>query len=163
MRCIVCGREYEDDKCPVCNFPKVEFPADPEEGLRAMKPTIDAYRDNFLNQVSIRIMTYQWKDDNGVIAMDSKKQIPIGTGKELREGTKWLAEKFARIPDVEKLQVDLSIQVNDMGGVYRSVSIPNLMEAELQELGASVDDNLNLQLLLRNSSGTTQSEKIPLF
>ena len=162
MKCIVCGKEHEADKCPVCNFPKIEFPADPERGLQAMKPAIDAYRDDFLGQVSIGVIAYQWKDDNGVIAMDRMERIPLGTGKELREGTKWLPEKFARIPDEEKLQVILLIQVNGKGE-ERSVSIPNLMEAELQELGASVDGDLNLQLLLRNSSGSTQSEKIPLF
>lgn len=162
MKCIVCGKKYEKDRCPVCNFPKIEFLTDPEEGLQAMKPEIDAYRDNFLSQVSIGITAYQWKDNNGEIVMDRSERIHIGTGKELRGNTKWLAEKFGRIPDEEKLQVSLSIQVN--GKVEeQSVNIPNLLEPELQELGAAVDDALNIQLLLRNSSGSTQSERIPLF
>lgn len=162
MKCIVCGKEYEKDKCPVCLFPKIEFPSDPEKGLRAMRPAIDAYRDDFLGQVSIGIVAYHWKDDDGDIVMDRNERIQIGTGKELLGNTKWLAEKFARIPDEEELQVNLSIQVNGEDEV-RSVSIPNLMEPELQELGAVVDDALNIQLLLRNSSGSTQSEKTPLF
>ena len=162
MKCIVCGKEYEMDACPVCRFPKVEFPGDPEKGLQAMKPAIDAYRDDFLGQVSIGIIAYQWKDDRGMIVMDRSERVQIGTGQELRGNTRWLAEKFARIPDAEKLQVGLSIQVNGKGE-ERSVGIPNLMEPELQELGAAVDDTLNIQLLLRNSSGSTQSEKIPLF
>ena len=162
MKCIVCGKEYEKDKCPICNFPKIEFPTDPEKGLQAMKPAIDAYRDDFLSQVSIGIIAYQWKDSNGEIVMDRSERIHIGTGKELRENAKWLAEKFARIPDEENLQVSLSIQVNGKDE-ERNVSIPNLMESELQELGAAVDGALNIQLLLRNSSGSTQSEKMPLF
>ena len=162
MKCIVCGKEYEKGNCPVCNFPKIEFPGDPEEGLRAMKPAIDAYRDDFLSQVSIGIIAYQWKDSNGEIVMDRSERLQIGTGQELRGNTRWLAEKFARIPDAEKLQVGLSIQVNGKGE-ERSVGIPNLTEPELQELGAVVDDDLNIQLLLRNSSGSTQSEKLPLF
>ena len=162
MKCIVCGKDYEKDKCPVCNLPKIEFPTNPEKGLQAMKPAIDAYRDDFLSQVSIGIIVYQWKDDNGALAMDRKERVPIGTAKELRDNTRWLAEKFARIPDEEKLQVSLSVQVNDIDE-EQSVGIPNLMEPELQELGAVVDDALNIQLLLRNSSGSTQSEKIPLF
>ena len=162
MKCIVCGKEYEKGNCPVCNFPKIEFPGDPEEGLRAMKPAIDAYRDDFLGQVSIGIIAYQWKDDNGVIVSGGSERVRIGTGKELREHTQWLAEKFARIPDEEKIQVSLSVQVNGKGE-ERSVSIPNLMEAELQELGAVIDGDLNIQLLLRNSSGSTQSDKMPLF
>lgn len=162
MKCIVCGKEYEKDSCPVCGFPKVEFPGDPEKGLQAMKPAIDAYRDDFLGQVSIGIIAYQWKDDSGMIVMDRSERLQIGTGKELRENTRWLAEKFARIPDEEKLRVSLSVQVNGIGE-ERSVGIPNLTEPELQELGAVVDDALNIQLLLRNSSGSTQSEKMPLF
>ena len=162
MKCVVCRKEYEKGNCPVCNFPKIEFPGDPEEGLRAMKPAIDAYRDDFLGQVSVGIIVYQWKDDNGVIVGNGSERLQIGTGKELRGSTRWLTEKFARIPDEEKLQVNLSVQVNGKGE-ERSVSIPNLKEAELQELGAVVDDALNIQLLLRNSSGSTQSEKMPLF
>ena len=127
-----------------------------------MKPAIDAYRDDFLGQVSVGIIVYQWKDDNGVIVGNGSERLQIGTGKELRGSTRWLTEKFARIPDEEKLQVNLSVQVNGKGE-ERSVSIPNLKEAELQELGAVVDDALNIQLLLRNSSGSTQSEKMPLF
>ena len=162
MKCIVCGKDYEKGNCPVCGFPKIEFPGDPEQGLRDMKPAIDAYRDDFLSQVSIGIIAYQWKDDNGSIVMDRSERVQIGTGKELLGTTKWLAEKFARIPDEENLQVSLSIQAKGRSE-ERSVSIPNLKEAELQELGATVDGGLNIQLLLRNSSGTTQSEKMPLF
>ena len=162
MKCIVCGKEYEKDSCPVCQFPKIEFPGDPEKGLQSMKPAIDAYRDDFLSQVSIGIIVYQWKDDSGVIVMDRNERIQIGTAKELRGNTKWLTEKFARIPDEERLQVSLSIQANGKNEV-RSVSIPNLMDAELQELGAAVDDDLNIQLLLRNSFRNSQSEKMSLF
>ena len=162
MKCIVCGKDYEKDSCPVCQFPKIEFPGDPEKGLQAMKPAIDAYREDFLGQVSIGIIAYQWKDDNGVIVMDRSELVPFGTGRELRGNTKWLTEKFARIPDEERLQVSLSVQVNGKSEV-RSVSIPNLTDAELQELGAAVDDALNIQLLLRNSFRSTQSEKMPLF
>lgn len=162
MKCIVCGKDYEKDSCPVCQFPKIEFPGDPEKGLQAMKGAIDAYRDDFLKQVSVGVIAYQWKDDNGVIVMDRSERVQIGTGKELREATRWLAEKFARIPDEEGLQVNLSIRINGKDE-ERSVRIPNLMEPELQELGAAVDEALNIQLLLRNSSRSTQSEKMPLF
>ena len=162
MKCIVCGKEYEKTECPVCKFPKVEFPGDPEKGLQAMRPAIEAYREDFLGKVSVGIIAYQWRDDNGAFAMDRKERVPIGTAKELRENTRWLAEKFARIPDEEELRVSLSVQVNDIDE-ERSVGIPNLMEPELQELGAAVDGDLNVQLLLRNSSGSTQSEKTPLF
>ena len=162
MKCIVCGKEYEKDSCPVCNFPKIEFPGDPEKGLQAMKPAIDAYRDDFLGQVSIGVIVYQWKDDNGEIVMDRSERLQIGTGRELLENTQWLAEKFARLPEEAQLQVNLSVRVNGKEEA-RNVRIPNLMEPELQELGAAVDNALNIQLLLRNSSGSTQSEKMPLF
>ena len=162
MKCIVCGREHEKNECPVCKFQKVEFPGDPEKGLQAMRPAIEAYREDFLGKVSVGIIAYQWRDDNGAFAMDRKERVPIGTGKERRESARWLDEKFARIPEEEQLLVNLSVRVNDMDE-ERSVGIPNLTEPELQELGASVDGDLNIQLLLRNSSGSTQSEKIPLF
>ena len=162
MKCIVCGKDHDKNECPVCRFPKVEFPGDPEKGLRAMEPAIRAYREDFLGKVSVGIIAYQWKDDNGALVPAGKERVPIGTGKELRESARWLDEKFARIPEEEQLLVSLSVRVNDTDE-ERSVGIPNLTEPELQELGASVDGDLNIRLMLRNSSGSTQSEKIPLF
>ena len=162
MKCDVCGKDHDKNIGPVCKFPKVEFPGDPKEGREAMEPMIRAFREEFLGRVSVGIIAYQWKDDNGALVMAGKERVQIGTGKELREGARWLDEKFARIPEEEQLMVSLSVRVDDIDE-ERSVGIPNLTEPELQELGAEVDGDMNIRLLLRNSSGSTQSEKIPLF
>lgn len=162
MRCLVCGREFDAETCPVCQFPVVRFPGDPEEGLRAMQPTIDAYREHFLSGVRIGIVTYRWKDDGGTLAVDRKETVWIGTGAELygREG--WIAERFARIPEVPSLEVELSVSVGGRETV-RKVNLPNRQEAQLQEIGAALDPQMHLRLLLRNEAGQTQSEEIPLF
>ncbi len=162
MKCIVCGKVHDGNECPVCKFPKIHFPGDPQEGLRTMKPAIDSYRDSFLERVSVGVITYRWKDEGGTIVLDREERVAIGTGKKLREAAVWLEESFARIPEAKELAVKVSVQVDGQEEVH-TVKVPTRMEAELQQLGAEIDEELNLSLLLRNDSGSTRSEKEPLF
>ncbi len=162
MKCLVCGREFDAESCPVCQFPVVRFPGNPEEGLRAMQPTIDTYRERFLSGVRIGIVTYRWKDDDGTLAVDRRETAWIGTGAELYGQEGWSEERFARIPEMPSLEVELSVSAGGRETV-RKVTLPNRQEAQLQEIGAVLDAQMNLRLLLRNEAGQTQSEKIPLF
>jgi hypothetical protein len=82
---------------------------------------------------------------------------------ELSKGIKWLEQRFARIPDTKQLPVRLAIVC---GGETRilSVSVPNLQASELQQIGAVVDENCNLKLLLRSTTQSpTQSDPVALF
>lgn len=162
MRCVVCGKEFFDKACPACQFPVIKFPGDPTEGMRAMKPKIDAYRDNFLAHVSVGIVTYTWKDGDGAIVLDKENELYFGTGAQLDQGECWISQKFARTPDVKNLDVQLVVY-NNGNRTVRKMSLPNLFETELQEIGAALDEDLNIQLLLRNDSAQTKSNKEPLF
>lgn len=162
MKCVVCGKEFNDNSCPVCQFPVIKFPGDPTEGMRAMKHKIDAFRDHFLSQVSVGIVTYTWKDGDGMIVLDKENELDFGTGTQLYNGVCWISQKFARIPDVKSLDIQLSVHHNGSKS-GRKVTLPNLFETELQEIGAALDENLNIQLILRNASGQAKSKKEPLF
>ncbi len=162
MKCLVCGKRFDGNACPVCRFPVIRFPGDLEAGLRAMQPTIDSYRERFLAGVHVGIVTYRWKDENGTLAVDRKETVAIGSGSDLFGKECWIDERFARIPEVPALEVELSVETEGREAV-RKVSLPNRQEAQLQELGAALDKEMNLRLLLRNESGRTESEKLPLF
>lgn len=163
MKCPVCKKEYDGPKCPVCGFPKVEFPGDVEEGLRVMGPTIDKYRaETFLPSLEVGVTAYYWKDSNGAVVSNGSKMIPFGRGAELIGSTRWIDTEFARIPNETQLKVKLYVKTC-VGQAELPVTIPNLNEAELQRLGISIDDGFVATLMLMNSSNWSKSEAIYLF
>ncbi|MCD8086521.1 MAG: hypothetical protein LUF28_09435 [Clostridiales bacterium] len=144
----------------------VNFPGDPEAGLKTLQPMIKAHRKEFLNRFQVGVTACYWKDRDGKLVLDREERIPVGTGAELMNGEVWLPQKFARIPDVPELQVRVYI---DNAERHREVQVhlPNLMGRELQELGMKVvmaDLECKLVLLLRNSTeGPVASDGIALL
>lgn len=166
MKCLVCSKIFEGNKCPRCEFPNIQIPGGPEEyeaGLEALKPMIEQRRRAFLEGIDVGIVIYHWKDQDGAIVEDREETVSFGRGDELRQREVWLDRKFARIPDEPSLPLRVAISV---GGKKReeALDIPNLLEAELQEIGIAMDEEFNICLMLRNESGTpTKSRPIPLF
>ncbi len=162
MKCLICNTSYEGVECPNCKFPYIAFPGDPEEGIRQMKPQLDAYRAVFLERIRLGVVSFFWKEQEGSLVLDREEVRPIGSGKELCAGPVWLEQPFARLPEAESLSIRLALS---LGGEKRelSVSVPNRLEPELQQLGAEMNEQMQLRLLLRNSSGCSASEWVPLF
>lgn len=160
--CPVCKKQHTDEICPVCQFPVISFPGDPVKGMQKLQPLIDGHRAKFLKEVSVAIVTYSWKDENGVIAPDKTEQLKFGSGAELYGKETWLAQSFARIPDAESLDVTFVVNVEG-AEESRKLAVPNLPEAELQQIGAVIDGDMNIRLMLKNSSGKTTSKNVPLF
>ena len=166
MKCIVCGKVYDGGECPVCQFPDVQIPTLPGERERAiekLKPAIDTYRASFLQTIKVEIVIYRWKDRDGHIALDQEERILLGTGTDLGQGEHWLPLKFARIPDLRQLSVTISI-TTERDTIEKQVMLPNLQRAELQQIGAEIDQECNIRLMLRNDTDVpTRSEPIYLF
>lgn len=162
MKCLICNSSYEGFECPNCKFPYIAFPGDPEEGIRRMKPQIDAYRDAFLEKLSLGVVSYYWKEQDGRLVLDREEVRSIGSGKELQAGAVWLEQPFARLPEAESLTIRLALSLEG-GNREFSVRLPNLLQPELQQLGAEMNEQMQIRLLLRNSSGSTASEWVSLF
>ena len=160
--CPVCHTKYESGDCPVCKFPDIAFPGDPEEGLRLMKPQIDAYREVFLLKLKIGVVSYYWKDQNGSLVLDREQITPLGTAKQLSEGPVWLSQSFARLPDAKQLEVQLSVEL-DGETKKLTVNLPKLLEPELQQIGAELDNEFCIRVMLRNRTSNSASERIHLF
>ena len=86
-----------------------------------------------------------------------------GGGSDLAGKTRWLDQLFARIPDVEKLDLELSIRRN--GQKYRQipVSVPVPGGKHLQQAGISLSPDMKVRLLLKNPQEQTQSADIPFL
>ncbi len=163
MKCLVCGKDFDSSECPRCHFPDVQLIGDREEALKKMLPTINQYRKNFADAVKLSLITYRWKDQDGYLVLNNKDVTPIGTAEELMKSEKWLETKFARIADSDKITVTVCIEMGD-DKKNVEISVPNLMKAELQQLGARVDDSFNLSLMLRNNTEKpTISQPVDLF
>ena len=163
MKCLVWGEVYEAAECPRCRFPDIQIMGDQKTALASLMPTIQAYRKNFLGNVKVELVAYRWKAQDGQVVPDCEEHMLLGTAGDLQKGEIWLANKFARIADVETISVTVCITV---AGTSRKVQVPvpNLHQPELQQLGACLDDDLNLQLLLRNDTQLpTRSATVPLF
>lgn len=164
MKCLVCGKNYEAAECPRCNFPYIQVPAAASESfLDSLRPTVNNYRETFLQKVELQIPVYRWKDQDGVVVEDRVETISLGTADQLKAGQRWLEEKFARIPDEKALPVTVSISAG--GDTWeRTISVPNLNQPELQQLGAAINDEYQLLLMLRNETEqNTVSDPVPLF
>ena len=163
ITCLVCGKQYETGDCPRCKFPDVQIPGSREKAIASLKPAIDSYRANFLTTIRVEVLSYHWKDQNGTLALDREERLTLGTASELMQGEKWLEQPFARIPDAKLLPVRIAIVYGEETRLL-TVTVPNLPEAELQRIGAVLDADCNLRLLLGNSTQQpTYSEPVAIF
>lgn len=163
MRCMVCGKEYEGAGCPRCHFPNVQVPGDPEAAMKTLRPAIEKYRETVLDGIEIGVLIYDWKDKDGVLQVAREERRSFGTGKELCGKDVWLPQQFARIPERRTLPVKVYVRVGNQERL-ETVEIPNLMEAQLQQIGVSLDRDFMFCLMLRNDTGVpTRSKKISIF
>ena len=162
MSCLVCNKDFSGTVCPRCGFPVVNFPGDPEEGIRQLQPQINAFRAEFMKKVSVGVVISRWKDLDGYIALDTEEEKTFGTADALRGNTVWMEGMFARIPDAEAVEIRARVTAAGDTAEY-SISVPNPHEPELQQLGIELDEDLSFSLLIRNSKTVTRSEKYPLF
>jgi len=164
VTCLVCGKKYEAGECPRCKFPDVQIPGmEREQAIAHLKPVIEASRKAFLENIRVEVISYRWKDKDGTIVLDRKDNLVLGTGTALAQGEVWLPGKFARIADEADIPVKIRVTAGDEV-IEKSIRVPNLHKPELQQLGAKLDQNFNIILLLRNDSQKcVQSAPVPLF
>lgn len=162
MKCYVCGKQYEGNECPRCGFPAVEIPNTSwEQGRQALAATITPYRTQFLNEIEISLVMYQYRDENGVYVLDREEPISLGTGTALYGKEHWLDQEFARLEDPTfPARLNLCVRGKTR---EEQVELQNLKAAELQNIGIAMDEEFNIRLMLRNTSETpTSSASIEL-
>lgn len=165
MKCIVCNQEIAGPllPCPRCGFlqPAVVGDAAAAEALIAAKAR--KHKRELLSHHDIGLTIYHWKDDGGTVALDREERVSFGSGSALLEGVVWLEQKFARIPDAESLELELWVQ-SDREPVQRTpVAVRVPQGCYLLQVGARIDEDLSLKLLLKNPQGQTESQPLRLL
>lgn len=162
MKCFVCGHEHSAQECPRCAFPAIEIIGGPSSAAqKQLEILAQAHREEYLDAVALSVEVYYWQDQDGVLVEKSRQHLPIAQGRELLKGEQWLGQSFARIPEEKNLQVGLLIRRSGSETLHR-VTLPNLPQPELQQLGIRLEDGLTVRLLLRNAQQQSQSEPISL-
>ena len=160
MKCIACGNEAGGSSCPCCRFPVYEIVGDSvDESKAQIEAFAKIHRDNYLNDVSLGIVAYEWKDDNGKIVEKSHTRVFFADGRALKTDEVWLQEDFARLPDADKLTVKVVIK-KGTAVAEQDVQIQNLTEREFQKIGFRLEEELHVRMLLKNDSSRTESAPI---
>ena len=165
MRCRVCFNEVPNgvDVCPCCGFTQYDVIGDTKEALTILGTMADKHRNVFLRKYDLGVNIFTWKDKDGTIVLNEKKRISFGTCDTMQKNTVWLESQFARIPDVSEQSVELSVIKSGEPEKIIEVKIPALKEAELQKLGAEMNDDLTVSLVLKNDTSQTKSNPVSIL
>lgn len=162
MRCRVCFKEVPagQDVCPNCGFTQCEIIGNAEEALNMLNSMADKHRNVFLKKYDLGVNIFTWKDKDGQIALNEKRRLSFGSCDKLQKNMVWLDQKFARIPNQESQTVELSVMLN--GNVVKNITvdIPALQEAQLQQLGIKMNEDLTVCLMLKNDSRESVSKPV---
>ena len=165
MKCLVCGKEFNDDVCPVCGFPIVQIPGDDyEEGLRTLQPVINHHRKLFAERLSLGVVTFEYEMADSVITEKGHKTSVFGKLSDMMNETVWLNDVF-EYPNLRNIMY-LNVILKTDGKEEKSfkVKLPNFKEACIGRLGACCDESLNFVLKLKNENGVELcSEKTPVI
>ena len=161
-KCRVCNKELTNlaQPCPRCGFAEPAFFGDPSKAEQLIKHKADAYRTQYLCDFDFGIVTYRWKDGNGTLVLDHTERISFGSGFELVDNTYWLEQSFARIPNVENLDVEVSILFKGMDYRKLNVSVPAPQGKHLQQVGINLQPDMTLRLVMKNPENQTESTPV---
>ena len=152
MKCPVCNHVFVDVECPRCQFPVVDSP-NPEALIEMLRPQIEAYRADFQAKISFALKVFFWKDQNDAIVLDREQLLPFGSYSELKGKQGFLPQSFARIPDVNQMELQVLVTVRDQPET-RTVAVQNLKEAALQSVGIETNEQYQFRLLLKNTNNS---------
>ena len=69
MKCVACGKDHwEGDECPRCHFPVYEILGDDlDQSVAQIQAFAKEFQKEYLNDLQLGVVTYQWKDQNGLV------------------------------------------------------------------------------------------------
>ena len=165
--CLVCFKPLPlgEDVCTRCGFQHYPGLDDDQEAVRNFqRPRAAKSRsEKFLPRFDLGVTSYYWKDENGTIAPDTTKRLSFGTAADMEKKTVWLNQEFARLPDEDKLDIEVSVKQD--GAKDRTVrfQLPALKEPQLQRLGLELTQDLQLKLTLKNDKSSVTSDPTPFL
>ena len=160
--CRVCYKENANlmQPCSRCGFLQPAIIGDANAAEAFVERKARNHRINFLKGFDFGVTVYYWKDQDGMIALDRKERRSFGLGSDMLDNTIWMDQKFARIPDEQQMQVELSVLENGAERLAIPVAVPVPAGAHLQEIGIEVSSDMVAMLKLRNPEGQTASAPV---
>lgn len=159
VRCIVCNHEMSSpvQPCSRCGFLQPAVVGDLDGAQNFINARAAKYRQELLSRYDFGVTVYYWKDNNGTVVLDREERLSFGSADALLGNPVWLEQQFARTGDETVLELELSVAAPPDGLRRLPVSIPLPSGRHLHQVGARIDEDLSLRLMLRNPEGQTES------
>ena len=146
--CIVCGSFQPQSNCPYCNFPEITVLGD----KAVLDEMAAGYRKEYLADIRLGVMYTMWKADGDTLTADREGCELFADGSAVQGADIWCGRQLARQPVVEKAGQRRIIPV----------SVPNLKQPRLQQIGLRLCEKLHVRVLLRNGIQTVESQPVSL-
>lgn len=159
MKCLVCGKVYSGNMCPICDFPVVNITTNDEEGLKALQPTIEAHRAAFSKKVALSLLAYTYDVDDSSVTFQSNDKIPFGSVSHLCDQSIWLDTEFTNVKQRKTIPVTLCVDIQNKPVYQVTVNVKNL-PSDMIQVGIAVDRSLQFNFLLKDSSGQSICSEI---
>lgn len=161
MKCLACGMEHNEKKCPRCYFPVVNITGNYEEGVKTLQPTIEKYRSEFSEKVELSLLTYLY-EVNQTVTFQGNEKISFGRVCDLFNQTTWLETEFTNIAERKSIPISLCVAIENQPAYQITTNVPNLPSDTLQ-LGIEIDRTLRFHFVIRDAAGhCVSSETQPI-
>ena len=156
--CIVCGGSFQpQSNCPYCNFREITVLGDKAE----LDEMAAGYRKDYLADIRLGVMYTMWKADGDTLTADREGCELFADGSAVQGADIWCDRQLARQPDGDRVDVRLVVEKAGQRR-YLPVSVPNLKQPRLQQIGLRLCEKLHVRVLLCNGIQTVESQPVSL-
>ena len=156
MKCLVCGKEHNAQKCPLCGFPVVHIMTNDKEGLKALRPTIEAHRAEFAKKMMLSLLIYDYEVDKQVDFKGTAK-IPLGRVDALSQHPIWLEKEFTNMAQRKTIPVTLCVDIDNQPPYQITVNLENIPSETIQVGVAAepltAEPPLQFRFMIKDSQG----------
>lgn len=170
MKCVACGAEHSDRKCPVCRFPVVSVPGDvsEQEFRQLLCPQLEKHRkEKILPNLKIGVVLLQYDVHETGDVEEREERVffeNIVSGAFGKEPV-WLKRKLDTASERDMVETEIFAEIFGCSSVRsQRVRVPQIVSSEEQKLGIRLDEELRFSLCVQGENGSTRvSEWYPLF
>lgn len=163
MECLVCGKKYDTQECPLCGFPVVHSMANDEETLKALRPTIEAHRAEFAKKIMLSLLIYDYEVDKQVDFKGTSK-IPLGRVDALCRQPLWVEKEFTNMAQRKNIPVTLCVDIDNQPPYQITVNLENIPSETIQVGVAAeplaAEPPLRFRFLIKDSQGHSVSSDL---
>jgi len=164
MKCLSCGKVYDQGKCPVCGLQSVIAIGDMDDmQKKQFEVFAEKWRENFVGNIELSIVAYEWQANaNEILELAEKHYLPFPKFVDMKLGeTYWINEQFAR-NDGNSLNLTLSAK-KDSATKEVAVTIPAPKTEDFWHIGVSIEEGFSAKLHLKAGNEETVSQFVDIL